>query len=79
MDIRFIDKNGISVEARFDIKSIEAVRQKLEPFEDELKEANGYIEVVVKDDINLLNVSIECPDLELRERMYQALKPLFPY
>jgi hypothetical protein len=78
-DFRLSRFDGKPVEISFHRAYIEKIQKIIEAFEDDFNKANGYIEAYIKDDLGTISLVVECQDSELKELMYQALKPLHPY
>ena len=76
-DIRYSRFDGKPVEAQFGKSFLAKVQSILEVFQDDFINANGFIEAYIKDDFGSISITIECDDPNLKELMYQALKPYY--
>ncbi|HLD53884.1 MAG TPA: hypothetical protein VJA82_11305 [Sediminibacterium sp.] len=74
-DIRYSRFDGRAVEVGFSTQQIENIQKVLEIFEDDFKQSNGHIDAFIKDDLGNISITIECENPDLKEQMYQALKP----
>lgn len=67
--------DGKAVDVSFVHSATPNIQHILEEFEEEFKKANGHIDAFIKDDLGHISLTIECEDSDLKERMYQKLRP----
>lgn len=78
LHIVFSTHDGKVVSEDIEYNAVNNINRWLEQASTELIEAGAKVELYI-DEFNIQHLSIECDNIELKEKAYKALKPHFPH